>query len=218
MEAQEQPSVRVIATIALYKPTPGRPNSGAINMSTTVYVKDIERVVRESGLSYVMVDSHPEGYVRDGVVVPYPPRPGEAHVFDFVTDTWVDPRTLEQRKDAMRALVAQWRWEAETGGITMPNGMRVLTGRADRDNITSLILTAEAAGIAAVDFKAANGWVHLTLEEVQEVARAIALHVQACFSAERAHDEAMKDLTEAEIDAYDLATLWPLTNNSIETQ
>ncbi|WP_095950419.1 DUF4376 domain-containing protein [Variovorax boronicumulans] len=208
----------VLATLALYKPTAGRPTSGEIQMTTTVDESRVEYVAQMSGLAYVRVSSHQTGYVCDGVVVPYPQRPSEAHVFDFVADTWVDPRTLEQRKDAMRALVAQRRWEAETGGITMPNGMRVLTGRADRDNIAALILTAEAAGIAVVDFKAANGWGHLTLEEVREVARAIALHVQACFSAERAHHDAMKDLTEAEIDAYDLATLWPLTHNSIETQ
>lgn len=213
MEAQEERGVPDLAILALYQPTPGRPNSGPIKMTTTVDMADVDRVVQASGLSYVRVNGHQDGYVRDGAVVPYPKQPSQAHVFDFVADTWVDPRTLEQRKDAMRALVAQRRWEVETGGITMPNGMRVLTGRADRDNITSLILTSEAAGIDAVDFKATSGWVHLSLEEVREVARAIALHVQACFSAERAANSAIDALqTYAEVRSFDLAAGFPLNN------
>lgn len=205
--------VPVPVMLALYEPASGRPNSGLIKMITAVNEPDIERVVRVSGLSYVRVDSQQGGYVRDGVVVPYPQRPSEAHVFDFVADTWVDARTLEQHKDALRAELAQRRWEVETGGITMPNGMRVLTGRADRDNITSLILTAEAAGIDTVDFKAASGWVHLTLQEVREVAQAIAVHVQACFSAERAANSAIDALqTLAEVAAFDVAAALPLAN------
>lgn len=210
MEAQEQQDLSEVTTIALYKPTPGRPKSGPIKMSTTAYVKDLERITRQSGLSYVTVTAHPEGYVRDGIVVPYPQRPSESHVFDFLTDDWVDPRTLEQHKDGLRAGLAQRRWEAETGGLTLESGLRVLSGRADRDGISSLILTSEAAGIETVDFKAASGWVHLTLDGIRDIAQAIALHVQACFSAERAVSEAIDALdsvTAAE--AFDVSAAWP---------
>lgn len=207
---QEQPDLVVIA---LYERTPGRANSGPVKMTTTVDRKDIERVVQSTGLSYILLNGHEEGYARDGVITPYPERPSDDHVFDYIADTWVDPRTLEQRKDVLRAELAQRRWEAETGGITMPDGMRVLTGRADRDNITSLILTSEAAGIDAVDFKAASGWVHLTLQEVRDVARAIAVHVQACFSAERAVNDAIDALqTLAEVAAFDATAGLPLNN------
>ena len=182
-------------------------------MTTSIDPARIDHVAEVSGLSYVRVASHCDGYVRDGVVVPYPKQPSPAHVFDFVADTWADPRTLEQRKDALRAELALLRWEAETGGITMPNGMRVLTGRADRDNITSLILTSEAAGIDAVDFKAASGWVQLTLQEVRDVAQAIAVHVQACFSAERAVNSAIDAIqTLAEVDAFELPAVQPISN------
>jgi hypothetical protein len=213
MEAQEERGVPDLAILALYQPTPGRPNSGPIKMTTTVDMADVDRVVQASGLSYVRVNGHLDGYVRDGIVVSYPQRPSQAHVFDYVTDAWFDPRTLEQHKDALRAELAQRRWEVETGGITMPNGMRVLTGRADRDNITSLILTSEAAGIDAVDFKAASGWVQLTLQEVREIAQAIAVHVQACFSAERAVNSAIDAIqTLAEVDAFELPAVQPTHN------
>lgn len=207
---EEQPD---LVLIALYERTPGRANSGPVKMTTTVDRKDIERVVQSTGLSYIQLNGHEEGYARDGIITPYPERPSQAHVFDYATDAWFDPRTLEQRKDALRAELAQRRWEVETGGLAMPNGMRVLTGRADRDNITSLILASDAAGITAVDFKAASGWVRLTLEEVREIARAIAVHVQACFSAERAVNSDIDALkTLAEIDAFELTATGPLNN------
>lgn len=125
--------------------------------------------------------------------------------------------TRAQKLKALLQRVTAKRWEIETGGITLPRGIRVLTGRADQDRITSVIVNAGVAGIEAVDFKAASGWVHLTLEEVQGIARAVALHVQACFSAERTHHEAVVALaTEAEIDTYDLTVGWP--SNTIEPQ
>lgn len=210
MEAQEKRGVPVLAILALYRPTPERPTSGPIKMTTTVDMADIDRVVQTSGLSYVLVNGHQDGYVRDGVVVPYPDRPSEAHVFDFVADTWFDPRTLEQRKDALRAQLAQRRWEVETSGITLISGLRVLTGRSDRDGITSLILSSEAAGITAVDFKAADGWVSLNLDGVRYIARAIAVHIQACFTAERNISAAISALDSlAAADAFDVSAAWP---------
>ncbi|MNV75461.1 hypothetical protein D3C71_1687490 [compost metagenome] len=111
------------------------------------------------------------------------------------------------------------RWEIETGGITLQNGVRVLTGKPDQDRITAVIVNADIAGIDAVDFKADSGWARLTIDELRGVARAIGLHVQACFSAERTHHAAIDQLrTEAETEAYDISAGWPLTHNSIETQ
>lgn len=122
----------------------------------------------------------------------------------------------QKRADLVRRVTAK-RWEVETGGITCPGGIRVLTGRTDQDRITSVIVNAGAAGIEAVDFKADSGWVQLTLEEVQGIARAVALHVQACFSAERTHHEAIAALaTEVEIDAYDVTAGWPSSTTEQE--
>ena len=41
------------------------------------------------------------------------------------------------------------------------------------------------------------------------IAAAIALHVQACFSAERAHHEAINAASDAELYDYDITTGWP---------
>ena len=45
--------------------------------------------------------------------------------------------------------------------------------------------------------------------QMQGIAAAIALHVQACFSSERAHHEAIAAASETELYGYDINTGWP---------
>lgn len=100
--------------------------------------------------------------------------------------------------------------------------MRVTTGIDDQNRITSVIANARLAGLDSVSFKAASGWVTLTLAELEGVAAAIAMHVQACFNAERAHHEAIDALQQLHADdyqalqqaleAYDLEQSWPATD------
>lgn len=117
-------------------------------------------------------------------------------------------------KVALIARATDARWRRETGGITLPNGVHVGTSIEDQNRITSVIANAQLAGVSTVDFKATTGWVTLTLAEVQGIAAAIALHVQACFSAERAHHEAIEALTSIEaLQAYDVTAGWPATNS-----
>lgn len=117
--------------------------------------------------------------------------------------------TAAQRRTDLLAAATTKRWEVETGGVGLPNGIRVGTLKADQDRVTSVIANADLAGVTSVDFKAASGWVTLDMVSVRLIAKAIALHVQACFSAERAHHEAIAALADEELDAYDLNTGWP---------
>lgn len=119
----------------------------------------------------------------------------------------------------LKEIVTAYRWEVETGGITLPNGVDVATGIDDQNRITSVVANAERAGLAEVDFKAATGWGKVTLADLQAIATAVALHVQACFSAERAHHEAIDALVaqhqgdaqalQAALDGYDESQGWP---------
>lgn len=148
--------------------------------------------------------------------IPMGDKPSQHHVFDWTRHGWIDPRSTENRRQDLCALVTARRWEIETSGITLQNGVRVLTGKPDQDRITAVIVNADIAGIDAVDFKADSGWVRLTIDELRGVARAIGLHVQACFSTERMHHTAIDQLrTEAETEVYDVSAGWPVTNNSI---
>ncbi len=115
-------------------------------------------------------------------------------------------------KARLLAAATARRWEVETGGVSFPDGTRVGTTTEDQNRITTVIANAALAGVSAVDFKAATGWVSLTLAELQGLAAVIALHVQACFTAERAHHEAITELTSiAEVRDYDLSASWPAT-------
>lgn len=127
---------------------------------------------------------------------------------------WVasyEPPTVTpgQKRASLISAVTALRWEKETSGLTLPNGVTVDTRTDDQNRITSVIANAQLAGVETVDFKAASGWVTLTLADVQAIAAAIALHVQACFSAERAHHEAIAELDDAELDGYDITMGWP---------
>jgi len=117
---------------------------------------------------------------------------------------------LADAKVSLKDQATALRWQHETGGITLPGGIQIATGTEDQNRITTVIANAQLAGVTTVDFKAASGWVTLTLAEVQGIAAAIALHVQACFSAERAHYEAIEALMSIEaLQAYDVTVGWP---------
>lgn len=117
--------------------------------------------------------------------------------------------TPEQKRAELTNTVTALRWAKETGGLTLTNGITVGTSTEDQNRITTVIANAQLAGVTSVDFKAQSGWVTLQISEVQALAAAIALHVQACFSAERAHHEAITALNDASLDSYDITTGWP---------
>lgn len=149
-------------------------------------------------------------------------RPSGQHVAAASIDA--DPRgmwVLPSKADvpSLKAAITQKRWEVETGGITLQGGVSVSTGIDDQNRITSVIANARLAGLTEVSFKAASGWVTLTLAELEGVAAAIAMHVQQCFSAELAHHEAIDALEQLHagdaqalrqaLEAYDLEQGWP---------
>ncbi|SCX53058.1 MULTISPECIES: DUF4376 domain-containing protein [unclassified Variovorax] len=120
------------------------------------------------------------------------------------------PPSLDELRVTLTQKATARRWAVETGGITLPNGVKVLTGIDDQTRITSAIAGMEAEGYPSVDFKAASGWVELTLDELRALRGFVAGHVRACYSAERAHHTAIGAIaTVAAAQGYDLTTGWP---------
>lgn len=119
------------------------------------------------------------------------------------------PLPADQVRAALLQAVSAKRWAVETGGLALPGGATVGTTIDDQNRITSVIANAQMAGVASVDFKAQSGWVTLSLTHMRSIAAAIALHVQACFSAERAHHEAIAAASDADLYGYDIHTGWP---------
>ena len=117
---------------------------------------------------------------------------------------------LAQERARLKAAVTAIRWDIETGGIALPGDLRINTARSDQDAITRVLVNAQAAGITSVRFKAASGWVELSLDQLRQIANAVALHVQGCYDAEHAHHEAIEALESlAQALAYDVHTGWP---------
>lgn len=124
--------------------------------------------------------------------------------------------------EKLKEIVTNYRWEVETGGLTLPGGIQVVTALDDQNRITTVVANARLAGLDSVKFKAASGWVTLSLAEVEAIAAAIAMHVQACFAAECAHHEAIDALASANahddealqtvLDAYDESQGWPVAD------
>ena len=138
----------------------------------------------------------------DGALVEYPPRP--------LADNGA-PRT----KDSLQRAATVRRWGVMTGGLMLPGGIGVGTSVDDQNRITSVVANAALAGLSdsdEVDFKAASGWVRLSIGQIKGIAGAIGRHVQACYAAERQHHDAIALLDPADFDGYDLEAYWPSTD------
>lgn len=121
----------------------------------------------------------------------------------------VPVKSLAEVKADLLAAVTAERWKRETGGITI-TGVRVGTNLDDQNRLSGVLSAIELGGLESVDFKAQSGWVQLTAPELQGIALAISAHVQSCFTAERAHHEAIEQLqTQADVDAYNVMAGWP---------
>lgn len=121
----------------------------------------------------------------------------------------IDAPSLDARKESLKSEATALRWQRETGGITVA-GVQVATGLDDQNRIATVLTAGQLGDIDEVDFKAATGWVRLTLAQIQDIAGAITAHVQSCFSAERAHHEAIDALPDlAAVEAYDVTSGWP---------
>lgn len=122
--------------------------------------------------------------------------------------------TLDELRQTKQAAATEMRWRVMTGGITLPSGVRMGTTIDDQNRITSVVANASLADLSdddEVDFKAESGWVRVTVAQVKQIAGAIGLFVQACYSAERAHHDAIVALGDdrTALDAYDVSIGWP---------
>lgn len=117
--------------------------------------------------------------------------------------------TPAEQRDVLKTAATAQRWLHESGGITV-GGVSVATALDDQNRIASILsFIALNPAAESVNFKSAAGWVTLPVSMIQQIARAIGEHVQACFSAERAHHVAIDALDDEQLGNYDVAVGWP---------
>ena len=154
--------------------------------------------------------------ITQGVLEIAPAMPIEGHyeqqweVYDL-DPAQVDENIVAAKAGLIEAATAK-RWAVMTGGISLPGGMQAGTTIDDQNRITSVVANAEFVGLtdeSLVDFKSNSGWVQISIGQVKAIAGAIGQFVQACYSAERQHHEAIDLLVTAqELRAYDVNTGW----------
>lgn len=114
--------------------------------------------------------------------------------------------------EELKAQTTALRWRVMTGGIDI-GGVSVGTTIDDQNRITSVVANAALTGLTDADevnFKASSGWVRVTIGQIKAMAGAIGQHVQACYTAERTHHEAIDLLsTPEQMNTYDVNSGWP---------
>lgn len=191
-------------SFAVYKQS-----SGEVISRGTMATVDFCLAQSGPGESVYVGEVPADHFVYAGYMVPIPEKPSDAHLFDWNTHHWYDPRSIDELREHIKAQITEMRWQVETGGVTLPNGIKVKSAKDDQDRITAVLVNMQVSGMTSVDFKAASGWVTLTYEQVGGIAQAVALHVQSCFSMERLHHEAVDALVgRDDLLAYDFLVGW----------
>jgi hypothetical protein len=154
---------------------------------------------------------------------PLPPYNPNTHICLYQAGDWVvaektpEPQetppplpTPAEAKAAKLAALAAHRYRVETGGI-MVDDITIQTDRESQAMLTGAMLVLQSDPDRRIDWKGVSGWTTLGLAEITAISSAVAHHVQACFSAERRHAEAIAALPDDldAIDAYDFTTGWP---------
>lgn len=105
--------------------------------------------------------------------------------------------------------LASHRFVFETGGLTLGGDLKILTDRESQAQLSSALTTLQAGLVPDTDWKAANGWESVNIEQIKPIATAVAAHVRGCFRGERIVETAIKRAsTVAEIQAIDIPALF----------
>ena len=140
--------------------------------------------------------------IVDGVIVELTPDE-EA---EWIAHQIVSVDAVKQQK---LSELAALRYQHETAGITL-NGMTIETNRESQSLINGAWSFSRLNPNVLIDWKASYGWIQIDAATIVIIAGAVATHVQACFSNERVHAEAIDSLETAEdVGQYDLTTGWP---------
>jgi hypothetical protein len=128
-----------------------------------------------------------------------------------------DEKAATRRKERFAAL-AKLRWEHETGGLVLPNGVFVRTDRETRASIIEGLRNFSDGLVSEpVNWKLTSGWIKLSEAELRAISAAVAGHVTASFSAEEAVSKQLTagaDMTDEELKAaFDAAYAAEVSGN-----
>jgi len=113
----------------------------------------------------------PNMYYKDGWVA-MPAQPTPHHAFDYTTNQWIDPRTLDEIKDQKWIEIKVMRDSLEFGGFEFEGGVY------DSDQVSQgRIMGAAAAGLDQVWTLADNTTIDLSASQLQQLYAALQAHI-----------------------------------------
>lgn len=121
------------------------------------------------------------------------------------------PSTLAEWKEAKKAEIAEWRWQRETGGVTV-GGARIKTDRESQATINGAYTSLKGGLLESVRWKTDDGtFITMGLAEIEAVAQAVALHVQQSFDLEAQLVELVNQAETIEaVQAIEPGTIYPV--------
>jgi len=124
-------------------------------------------------------------YVEAGCVVEIPVKPSVHHVFDWAAKAWIDPRSLQDLKDARWAEVRRERDRDEFGGFSW-DGSRFDSDALSQQRITGAVTLAMMNSAFSIGWTLADNTMR-TLNAADMIAVGVALgqHVNACHERAR---------------------------------
>lgn len=128
--------------------------------------------------------------IEGGKRIEFAPKPSPFHQFDYTLKQWIDPRTLQDLKDAKWTAIKQARAAAIDSPLVTPYGT-FDSNVAARTSITDAVLmlqTLEGLGQpTTIDFTLANNsTVTLTTAQMVQVALLLGAQVQVSHARSRA--------------------------------
>jgi len=124
------------------------------------------------------------------------------------SDTIPAPAFDQIVSDKLLAL-ADYRYQRETAGITL-NGTKIDTDDRCKTLLNSAYTSLKNGFCTAKQWKTEQGWINVTLADIEPIVKAVDAYVQECFDNEQIHFNAIKALTTIDaVTAYDFTTGWP---------
>lgn len=125
-----------------------------------------------------------EKFSSEGALVTHTAMPYRA-LFIAANEAEADAIVVGLNKPEMLDTLATVRYQVETAGLQLDDGLRILTDRESRAELYNTYATLKNGLIPDTNWKAANGWKVVTVAEMEPIAHAMAAHVRGCYAGER---------------------------------
>ena len=150
-------------------------DSGRITSVGTTCFPELLETPEQGVLTHITADIGND-YVHQGEIHHKGDRPSNAHIFDYTTKQWVDPRSLEDHKTAQWALIKAARSEAEFGGFTW-DGSIFDSDQVSQARIQGAVLLVTSNPDFVVDWTLADNTIRsLTADDLTAISQALGEH------------------------------------------